>query len=82
MKPEHHDYEGRRIALKDRQGKRELLIDDQPVRYGQLPNGEYFLHDYAYDWSDNLVEVARRFIKYRQRVDKVRQERSSTKGGK
>lgn len=82
MKPEHRDYEGRRIELREREGKRELLIDDQPVRYGQLPNGQYFLRDYAYDWSDDLIEVARRFIKYRQRVDKVRQERSSTRGGK
>jgi hypothetical protein len=81
MKPEHHEYEGRRIELREHQGKRELLIDHQPVRYGQLPNGQYFLHDYAFDWSDNLAEVARRYIKYQQRVDKVRQERSSTKGG-
>ncbi len=82
MKPEHHDYEGRRIELREREGKGELFIDDQPVRYGQLPNGQYFLHDYAFDWSDDLIEVVRRFIKYLQRVDKVRQERSSNKGGK
>lgn len=81
MKPGHHEYEGRRIELREREGKRELLIDDQPVPYGQLPSGKYFLRDYAFDWSDDLLEVARRYIKYRQRVDKIRQERSSTKGG-
>lgn len=81
MKPERHDYEGHRIELREREGKRELLIDSIKVRYGQFPNGKYFLQGYAYDWSDNLVEVARRFIKYRERVEKIRQTASS-KGGK
>jgi hypothetical protein len=82
MKAESHEYEGRKIEVREREGKRELLIDNKTVRYGQLPNGKYFLRDYAYDWSDDLVEVARRYIKYRQRVEKIRQERSSSKGGK
>ena len=38
-----------------------------------MPNGKYFLQGYAYDESDNLIEVARRFIKYRERVEKIRQ---------
>ena len=37
MKPERHDYEGSRIELREHKGKRELLIDNQLVRYGQ-PN--------------------------------------------
>lgn len=82
MKPKNHEYEGHRIEVREKEGKRELLIDHKAVQYGQLPNGQYFLHQYAYDWSDDLVEVARRYIKYRQRVEKIRQERSSTKGGK
>jgi len=81
-KPESHEYEGHRIEFREREGKRELLIDNKEVRYGQLPNGQYFLHDYAFDWSDNLIEVARRFIKYQERVDKIRRERTSRKGGK
>jgi hypothetical protein len=82
MKPESHEYEGHKIEFREREGKRELLIDNKAVRYGQLPNGKYFLRDYAYDWSDDLVEVARRYIKYRQRVEKIRQEHSPSKGGK
>jgi hypothetical protein len=82
MKPTSHEYEGRRIEFREQEGKRELLIDNKAVRYGQLPNGKYFLRDYAYDWSDDLVEVAHRYIKYRQRVEKIRQERSPSKGGK
>jgi hypothetical protein len=81
MKPESHEYEGHRIEFREREGKRELLVDKIPMRYGQLPNGKYFLQGYAYDWSDNLIEVARRFIKYRERVEKIRQTASS-KGGK
>jgi hypothetical protein len=82
MKLESHEYEGHRIEFRERAGKRELLIDNKAVRYGQLPNGQYFLHQYAFDWSDDLTEVARRFIKYQERVDKIRRERTSGKGGK
>jgi hypothetical protein len=55
-------------------GKRELLIDHKAVRYGQLPNGQYFLHQYAYDWSDDLVEVARRLyqVQAKSRKDSAR----------
>ena len=42
----------------------ELLIDDVPIRYGQLPDGSYALQGYAYDWTDDLVDLARRFIDY------------------
>jgi hypothetical protein len=81
MKPENHDYEGHRIEFFEREGKGELLIDNNRVQYGQLPNGQYFLHEYPFDWSDDLIEVARRFLKYRERVDKVRREHASRKGG-
>lgn len=42
-----------------------LLIDDVPVSYGQLPGGSYYLHEYAYDWRDDLMDLARGFIDYR-----------------
>ena len=65
--------------LRAREGKpineSELLIDDEPIRYGQLPDGRYALHEYAYDWSDNLMDLARRFIDYRSRSDEIRRER-------
>jgi hypothetical protein len=81
METERQEYEGHQIELREREGKRELLVDDVPVRYGQLPNGLYFLHDYAYDWTDNLAELAQRFIDYRRKVDMIRQERKSEEGG-
>jgi len=63
MEPERQEeYKGHRIELRAReqrarealrasdvepQEELELLINDRPVPYGQLPDGRYFLHDYA-----------------------------------
>ena len=86
MEPEHLDYKGHRIELRahdvdelralgtERETGLELLIDDEPVRYGQLPDGSYALHEYAYEWSDNLMDLAKRFIDYRNRADKIRRK--------
>jgi hypothetical protein len=82
MNPESQEYEGHLIELREREGKPELLIDNIPVRYGQLPNGQYFLHDYAYDWTDNVMELAQRFINYRRKVEQIRREHEAEKGGK
>ena len=84
MEPERQEYKGHRIELRareadelrapeaEREEELELLIDDQPVRYGQLPDGQYALHEYAYDWTDNLMDLARKFIDYRDRADEIR----------
>lgn len=72
MKPEDQVYEGHRIEIRERRGKSELVIDGVPVTYGQLPNGLFFLHEYAYDWNADLVELARRYVTYRHRVNDVR----------
>ena len=86
MEPERQEYKGHRIELRpredvelradqaEREEELELLIDDQPVRYGQLPDGRYALHEYAYDWRDNLMDLARRFIDYRERAEEIRRE--------
>ncbi len=86
MEPERQDYKGHRIELRAREdeglrGRQEeheeeldLLIDDEPVRYGQLPDGLYFLQEYGYDWTDGLMDLARRFIDYRDRADEIRRE--------
>jgi hypothetical protein len=81
MKPERQEYEGHRIELREREGKPELLIDNAPVRYGQLPGGLYFLREYAFDWSDNLMDLARKFIAYRRKADEIRRAHESGKGG-
>jgi hypothetical protein len=71
------EYEGHRIDILEREGKPELVIDNVRVGYGRLPNGKFFLDDYAYDWTDDLQELARRYIAYQRRVDEVRAESSS-----
>ena len=90
MEPEFQEYKGHRIELRAREGREEvrareaereeeleLLIDDEPVRYGQLPDGRYALQEYAYDWQDNLRDLARRFIDYRERAEEIRREAES-----
>lgn len=78
MATEQELYRGHQIELRGRAGastdealtkrgeaaEEELLIDGKPVAYGRLPEGQYFLRDYAYDWHDDLVDLARRYVDY------------------
>ena len=80
MKPEYQDFEGHRIEIRHREEKSELLIDNAPIGYGRLPDGKFFLHEYAYDWTDDLLELARRFIAYRRKVEDVRSKSAAQKG--
>jgi hypothetical protein len=64
-------------APEGREEELELLIDNQPVRYSQLPDGRYALEDYAYDWQEKLPDLARRFIDYREKVGEIRREGDS-----
>ena len=89
MEPQRQEYKGHSIELRAPEGREELraterreedlelLIDNQPVRYGQLPNGLYALEEYAYDWQENLTDLARRFIDYREKVEEIRREDES-----
>jgi hypothetical protein len=89
MEPEREEYKGHRIELRPREGLEagreedlelqdlELRIDEQPVRYGQLPDGRYALEEYAFDWQDDLMDLARRFIDYRERTEEIRREAES-----
>ena len=84
MEPEREEYKGHRIELRPREGLAagreedldlqdlELHIDEQPVRFGQLPDGRYALEEYAFDWRDDLMDLARRFIDYRERAEELR----------
>jgi hypothetical protein len=86
MEPQRQEYKGHHIELRareahplrapvaEREKDLELRIDDEPIRYGQLPGGMYALHEYAYDWTENLMDLARRFIDYRDRADEIRRE--------
>ena len=93
MEPERQEYKGHTIELRAPEGreerveaaeheeKLELLIDDESVRYGQLPDGRYALEEYAYDWTDDLMDLAQRFIDYRDRSDEIRRRADSGEEG-
>jgi hypothetical protein len=93
MEPEHQEYKGHSIELRapegregrvgaaEREEKLELLIDDESVRYGQLPDGRYALEEYAYDWTDDLMDLAQRYIDYRDRSDEIRRQSDSGEEG-
>lgn len=72
MKAQHKDYEGHRIELKTSKDDMQLMIDGVPHGFGQLPDGRYFLDDYAYDWCEDLLELAQRFIDHKRVADKIR----------
>jgi hypothetical protein len=92
MEQERQEYKGHRIELRSREAAAfgadetrvestpELLIDSTPIEYGQFPDGTYFLHEYAYDWTDNLMELARRFVDYRIEADERLREPQSNGG--
>lgn len=82
MALEHQEYEGHSIEVREHKGKRELLIDGKAVRYGRLPNGKYAIEGNAYDWSENLTELARRYIDHKRRADKIRRERDAAQRSK
>lgn len=81
MKSQEEKYEGHLIELQEKDGKIQLLIDKKPLKYGKLPDGTYYLHEYAYDPSDNLMDLAKKFIKHRNKANKIREEKNK-KGGK
>jgi hypothetical protein len=74
------DYRGHRIEFVQREGARQqgdLVIDGEVVRFGQLIDGSYFLHDYAFDWHEDLLQVARRWIDHRIRARSIMQGAST-----
>jgi hypothetical protein len=55
----------------------ELLIDDEPVGYGRLADGSLFLAENAYEWGDDLGELAEKLIDYRDQVSQWRGEKEA-----
>lgn len=80
MKAQRQEFKGHIIEVRPGKDIPELLINNVLVGYGRLPDGSYFLDDYAYDWSDDLIEVARRYIDYRERSAKIRESQKPRQG--
>jgi hypothetical protein len=61
---EGEQYEGHVIAISEGDTRRRVQIDDRSYRYGKIGD-LYYLDEYAYDPTDSLDELGRRFIDYR-----------------
>jgi hypothetical protein len=85
MEEAREDYKSHRLELRSPEGEPEaqpdLWIDDELVPYGVLPDGSYYLEEYAYDWRDDPVDLARALIDYRAKADEVRREREQRSAG-
>jgi hypothetical protein len=87
MQQTSESYRDRRIDVRAPDGAAaqpagdvEVFIDDEPIPYGRLVDGEYFLHENAYDWGDDLGELARRLVDHRERAAEVRRRRDAGAG--
>lgn len=84
MSTETQRYKGHQIELRmpqsaERTAEPELLIDEQSVPFGRLPDGSYYLPAYAYDWGADLMKVAEHFVDYQSRIEQLR-SRNRTEG--
>ena len=77
MKSQRDEYKGHKFEIRKSGKKEELFIDNLRLKYGQLPNGLYFLDKYAYDWKESLNDLSKAFIDYRDKVEEMRHERKS-----
>ena len=96
MKPERQTYRDHRIEVRmpevtrdgerhaeptEEQPKPDLLIDDTPIPYGQLPDGSYYLQDYAYEWRRDLMDLARGYLDHRADAAEIVADRKRREGG-
>lgn len=85
MKPERREHKGHSIEVRAAKATRgakkkahkqaheaELLIDGELVPFGQLPDGSFYLDEYAYDPQVDLMTLATRFVDYRIKADALR----------
>jgi hypothetical protein len=57
----------------------ELFVDGQPVQYGRLFDGTYYVPERAYEWADDLESLGRKVVEYRDR-SRMREQRSPRGG--
>jgi len=77
MKPQRTKFGEHVIEVRDGIGKPELRIDDALMRYGTLASGRFFLYNYAYDPSDDLTTLARKYLRYREKQAKLASSRAA-----
>lgn len=79
--PRKTNEKGPRVEVRGTEQGPQLFVGGVLKRHGVFDDGMYFLHDYAYDWADDLEELGKRFVAYRQRVEAVRAERTEPGAG-
>lgn len=79
--PEGPPERERGVRPPEDEAKPVLLIDDLPIPYDRLPDGSYYLHDYAYDWRDDLIDLARGYLDYRADASEIPADRKREGGG-
>jgi hypothetical protein len=73
VKLEAVEHDGHTIELAGDETAPTLLVDGEPLRWGRFSgDGQFFLYRYAYDPQDSLVDLARRYVEYRERMGRVR----------
>lgn len=90
MAEETREYKGHRIRIPEGvergdayiEQRGTLLIDDEPIQFGQDGSGRFYLEPYAYDRHASLFEVVKRFIAYRDRVRAVPTKSKSKRANK
>jgi hypothetical protein len=81
METKKKQYKGHQIELREIEDSQKLFIDDIEVKYGQLPNGKYYLHGNAYDWADDLIALAQKSIEQKSKIKESQNKpHSKTKG--
>jgi hypothetical protein len=78
MEDTYREHKGHRVELRGDGPALELRIDGEPVAYDRAPDGRYFLNDYAYDPADDLMDLALRYLDYRERADAIRSKASAS----
>lgn len=71
MRPESTEYKSHRIAVVKEGDKLVPVLDGRRLRYGQFPDGLYYLEDYAFDWSEDLEELVRKYVDHLDRAKKT-----------
>jgi hypothetical protein len=81
MKSRRLEYKNHWIELREDKDQGEIIINGIPAKYGRFSDGLYFLRDYAYDPSENLEDLAKKFIEHKLRADEQRQKLKPAKSG-
>jgi hypothetical protein len=68
MVEEEEEYKGREIRVDEE--TLDVHIDGEHFEAGRDAAGNYRLEDYAYDPKKSLIEVAERYVDYRERSGK------------